>query len=498
MHRWSLSKLTVCAGAFVLLGLSPGSATERRSNVLFIAVDDLRPELGCYGDSHIHSPNIDALAASGVLFEDVTCQWPWTIPSMLSMFQGQYIVVNTGRLQEDCTTLPEAFQQAGYRTIGVVGNVLLDEDAGFARGFDSFQIVDSWENEELKIRARSDIEFLREMAQAPLQEALALDADGERAPLFFYVHAFDPHDPYLPHPEYASELPAADIAPVQPVGWWREQLPDFAGLNKNRRKNWEASLERMAIQRGFYDQEIRFFDQGLRNILDDLQRLGISDDAIHALVADHGEGLWEHESNIAPAELVKQPPHLRFYRSHGGNGYETALATPFVLWGGGIPTGRRVSQGVENVDLYPTLLELANIAPRAEFDGTSLVPLMNGNVQEWREHTVSLGAQTASVRDLSTQMKLILPQGRALKFGKQTELFDLNADPGERNNLAPQRTEVVRVLTEIHDRWRAARLQAAGGRAVTQRDAAGQEALSKKLGDLGYTEVDTGIPAAQD
>lgn len=483
--------------ALVLAGLAscsePAEPVSRPDVVVFL-VDTLRQDrLGCYGYDRPTSPNLDALADQGVVFEDVTAQFPWTLPSMVSLFHGQYLTNYCDSLLEQVATLPEVFDDAGYQSLAVIGNCLVDEGQGFARGFDDFHIVDCWENEEFKIRSKRDIQTLRGMLAEPLKQALAVDEKGERAPLLLYVHAFDPHDEYLPHDELNDELPLGQAHEVEPAGWWDEQLDLLGNPSPKALARRHRDLDRMRLMRSRYDQEIRFFDQGLGDILADLEAAGLSENAVFALVADHGEGLWEQISNESPEDLQTLPPHKFFYKTHGGNGDQTGISTPFVLWGSSIPKGVRVGRAVENVDLLPTLLELADISPPAGLHGRSLVPLLTGEVEAWRTHVFAGGAHTAAVRDTRTQMKLILPLGKSLTNGRNLELYDLGADPGERENLAGTHPEEVLELVGVYDEWVAdypviSNLQ---GKLENwnreQRDLLGQ-----KLQALGYTELDTG------
>lgn len=485
--------------ALLLAGCSAAVELPARPDVVLFVVDTLRNDrLGCYGYERDTSPVLDALATEGALFTDVTAQAPWTLPSMVSLFQGRYLTNYRDSLQPDVTSLPEAFQRAGYRTIGVVANCLVDADQGFARGFDSFQIADCWEDEEQTIRSRRDIQLMREYLQAPAREALQPATDGRRAPVFLYVHAFDPHDPYLPHDELNAELPLGGAFEVEPSGYWRELYAAAGNPDPRQARNRNVQFANMREMRARYDQEIRFFDAGLADILADLASFGLGADAVHALVADHGEGLWEHVSNESPEKLRTLPPHQFFYKAHGGDGYQPASATPFVLWGGAVPRGLRVDAAVENVDLYPTLLELADIAPPNGLHGRSLVPLFaqGSPSQEWRTHVFSYGVHSIAVRDVRTGSKLILPSGRSLSNGRGIELYDLNADPGERVNLADERPEDVVELVAVFETWAATDPTPSSMKGLyeewnleTRRD------LGEKLRALGYTESDTGLGA---
>ncbi|MGY8731904.1 MAG: sulfatase-like hydrolase/transferase, partial [Pirellulales bacterium] len=127
MLRWQTSSLAFLASLVVLLGWAQIDAAELRSNVLFIAVDDLRPELGCYGALHIDSPNIDALAASGRLFQRAYCQQAVCNPSRTSLMTGLRpdsigVTGNHAHFRTehpDVVTLPQLFKNHGYHTAAI-------------------------------------------------------------------------------------------------------------------------------------------------------------------------------------------------------------------------------------------------------------------------------------------------------------------------------------------------------------------------------------------
>ncbi len=487
--------------ALVLLTLgscSNGEASPARPDVVLVVVDTLRNDrLGCYGYDRPTSPKLDALVAEGVVCEDVTAQWPWTLPSMVSIFQGQYLTEYRDSLHPDAVTLPEAFQGAGYKTIGVVGNCLVDEKRGFARGFDQLAVVDCWLGDDKETLGEHDILHLNKLLAEPASAAFALDSAGQRAPVFVYVHAFDPHDPYLQHAGLDAALPVDHARAVEPEGYWMEQIRARGSWDEAppmRLKNWKASFQRMPKMRGRYDQEIRYFDEGFAQLTQDLRAAGLSQDTVFALVSDHGEGLWDHVSNESPETLRESPPHSFFYKPHGGNGYQTVSATPFLLWGAGVPKGVRIKAAVENVDLFPTLLELADIAPPAGLHGRSLVCQWQGPSQAWRTHVFSGGSHTMAVRDVRSQMKLILPMGKSIQNRREVELFDLNADPGERKNLAEERSEVLGDLVDAHRRW-SEQYPTETTLRISDSDfkSTQDKALIEKLRALGYTESDTGI-----
>ncbi len=475
----------------------PGSRTVQRPDVVLFVVDTLRADhLGTYGYGRPTSPALDRLSRTGVVCEDVTAQWPWTLPSMVSMFQGQYITAYRDKLDETVPTLAERFHDAGYRTVALVANNIVDEGQGFARGFDHFDCI-GWADEAEKVPGKRDIRDIEALLDAQLPEALALDASGERPPLFLWIHAYDPHDAYTAHPEFKAELPQAGAEDAELRSWWLATLAELGARGPANDPQWEAALDELRNQRGRYDQEVRYLDAGIDRILTSLEAAGIGDDAVYALVSDHGEGLWEHIANEPPANLPGYLPRRIFYMIHGANGYETVSATPFLLWGGGVPQGLRVTRAVENVDLYPTLLQLADLAPPEGLHGRSLVPLFEAAAQQemsWREHVFCYGSHTVSVRHAESGWKLILPAGKSLRNGRGLELYQLREDPRERVNRASSEPELVAELVAAYEAWMAAHPTVSNLKGkLAENEAAQRAALAKKLQALGYTESETGL-----
>ena len=159
---------------------------------------------------------------------------------------------------------------------------------------------------------------------------------------------------------------------------------------------------------------------------------------IVAVVSDHGEGLWDH---VSPPEGLnaKATPREYFFRPHGKVLYEEVIATPMILKGPGIPSGQRIDSPVENIDLFPTLLELCDLAPTDGLHGQSLVPAMHGE-ETGREHVFSsVDMFCSSVRSFgdTTEWKLIVPTEHFPK--RKVELFDIRTDPSELKNLAGAR-----------------------------------------------------------
>jgi arylsulfatase A-like enzyme len=173
--------------------------------------------------------------------------------------------------------------------------------------------------------------------------------------------------------------------------------------------------------------------------------------------------------------------------------YQEVLHTPFLLWGAGVPHVR-VRSAVENVDLAPTLLELADVAALGPLHGRSLVELMHGRAHGWREHVFSNATRFTSVREVASGLKLVIPQPAARALGHSEQLFDLRADPHERHDLAASRPADVERLKAVHAEWKRRHPTPDYlDKNVRAEDAARRAQL---LRELGYTGDETGMDEA--
>ncbi len=436
-----LAALSACSS-----GGEQAVAEGARPNVLLIVVDTLRADrVSAYGYTRSTTPQLDALAARGVLASDVTAQASWTLPSMVSMLQGRYVTSYRDVFFEDSPTLAEYFQAAGYHTLGIVGNGLLSSKSGFDRGFDHYEARSKKIGQGGRtLPAREAAELIGDAAQ-PLTAALTPGPSGERTPLFAYLHLMDPHGPYKAHPEWEAQLPLEQGADQ----WqWSTQRERYSATHPNVQVEpqvWRGMAEDMAR----YDQEIYTCDVYIGIVLDLLERQGALENTIVAVVSDHGEGLWDHQS--PPENLsLSASPREHFFRAHGNLLYQEIIATPMILRGPGIPEGHRIETPVENVDLFPTLLELCNLAPPDGLHGRSLVPAMFGR-DSGREEVFSSVLQGRSVRTAADGLKLIVPSEYFPL--REIELFDIRTDPRELQNLAEGQPEVVARLHALIESW---------------------------------------------
>jgi arylsulfatase A-like enzyme/Tfp pilus assembly protein PilF len=346
-------------------------------NILLITVDTLRADrVGAYGYQRAKTPNLDALAAGGVLFENAITSVPLTLPSHTSVFTGTYPlhhgVRNNGnyRLAPEATTMSEVFKQRGYTTAGFVASFVLDPRFGLAQGFDHY---------DADVQEVSDGAWYAERRAADVTESFLrwFRSRGQR-PFFAWVHYWDPHMPYDPPEPYRS-------ACADP-----------------------------------YDGEVAYVDAQIGVLLEALRSQGVLDRTLVIVASDHGEGFGDH------VEL-----------GHGIFCYDETLHVVLIMASEeALPRHRRISDRVNLVDLLPTVLDLTGIPIPREIQGTSLVPLVKGERMSEREFYIE---SYYAAEDLGAAPVIGVVSG-SYKFLDlpRPELYDLKKDPEEHHNLASQ------------------------------------------------------------
>jgi len=467
-----------------LLPLSCGGeeAPRERPDVVFILIDTLRADhLGAFGYDRPTSPRLDRLAEEGARFTDVTAQSSWTLPSMVSLFSGRYLTDYRDFPANDAPQIAETFRAAGYATVGVVGNVLMQPERGYSRGFDHYDARPGVQPEGVEGTRARDFPELEADLWGPVDAALNAP---ERKPLFLYLHPFDPHGPYKGDPRLNAELPLAGAPDFTDDDWHANAIAE-RGAPPPDGRTWAPEMAQLKRDRGLYDQDIRLTDEGVARVLDGLAERGVLDNAIVVIASDHGECLWERVSFAKPDELKQRPPRTFFYQDHGAFLYQEGIHTPLILWGAGVPAGVTVDAPVENVDVFPTLLELCNVPARGELHGRSLAPLMRGErPDDWRDEVYSHILYGSMIREVTSGEKFIVTSELGQKVDWPTETFRLKDDPLERNPLDDEAL-TARLRARIHA-WRERYpTESTFGR---KRD----EHEQKLMGDLGYTEQHTG------
>jgi iduronate 2-sulfatase len=416
--------------------------------VLFIAVDDLRPELGCYGRAAIRSPHIDRLAARGTLFERAYCMVPVCGASRASLMTGirptptRFLAHDTtiDRDAPHVTPLHEHFRSHGYRT-ATLGKILhVEGDSAKGWSEPEWRPNVNWyatrENRDLHAeRSRLDPRFRGpafEAADRPDDRhsdavlAMRAVADIERLaagsePFFLGVGFLKPHLPFVAPKKYwdlydpaAIVLPdhrhrPADVPPAALTTW--NELRYYAGMPE---KGPLTDEQARTLIHG-YRACVSFIDAQIGRLLDALDRAGIADETIVVLWGDHGWNLGEHG----------------LWCKHVC--YETAMRVPLVVVAPGKPGGGRARGLVELIDIYPSLCELACLPLPHHLEGASFAPLLADPSLPGRPAAVGRFGSGDTIRtDRHRLADYTGPKGAAA--GRM--LFDHEVDAGEERNLA--------------------------------------------------------------
>lgn len=308
-------------------------------SILLISIDSLRADgLGCYGNPRATSPHIDALAARGVLYENTIAAAPWTLVSHASLLTGLFprehgIHANLNTLDPACPLLIEPFRKAGYRTGAIVSGPFMAREYGLARGFDDYDDAIARMSEEESHRAVTSprladkaIAWMRRHAKT-----------GGGKPFFLFLHLWDVHYDYISPPPFDRRFDPDYRGKV--TGQFKPWYGDFGpprGLAMPQRDRDHV--------RALYDGEVAFTDSHVGRVLDALAELRLAGSTIVCVTGDHGDEFYEHG----------QGGHLRTL-------YDEVLRVPWIMAGPGIEGPRRVREAVGNVDILPTLLDVAEV-----------------------------------------------------------------------------------------------------------------------------------------
>jgi len=445
----------------LILACGPGPeelrARDPRPNVVIISMDTTRADhLSAYGYERDTSPWLRALADQGMRFEVAYSPSATTGPSHASLFTGltpiaHGVAKNGWPLEGDFETLAETLGAAGYETAAVISSYVLSDRFGFAQGFDHFDADFSqadvlsgdrvWEGETVsgKFNGRADDTTRRALA------CLDQRPHPER-PFLLFVHYFDPHTPY--------RVPDGYEPPFRPGP--REAL----------------KLNRTIF---LYDTLIAFTDQEIGRLLTALEARGLEGDTLVIVTGDHGEGLMSHG-----------------HMFHGVHIYEEGVRVPLIVrWPGHVPAGIVAEAPATLTDLAPSVLDLANVSSAKPFQGQSIAPLLLGGDELDSERAVHLYRRRYAGGEVAEGVyaegeKFGLRRGRwKLIEGPEEEtleLFDLESDPEERENLVDREAERVKQMREEIAAWRKAHTREEKDvRLPTPEERARLEAL-------GYTE----------
>ena len=406
-------------------------------NILLIAIDSIRADhMSCYGYERLTTPHIDRFAQSGTLFENTFSAHIPTTSAYASMLTGrdcfgtQVVALrHQGPLRAAVPTAAEILRGLGYNTtcVGFPGNPS-------SRGFDTYIEYPGWGS---YAQGRSHKAQL--LNDATMPELERLHADDK--PWFVMLRHMDPHAPYLPPAPYERMFYGGDeIDPdnrsMDPVF----AFEPFAEFYKSWMPPGVTDKDYIIAQ---YDGAIAYMDACIQSIFAKLDGLGVLDDTIIALNGDHGETLYDHEC---------------WFDHHGI--YDNVLHVPLIIrYPAKVPQGKRVAGFNQHKDLLPTLLDLAELdsgqsGASVEFDGTSLLSMMRGEVTSHESEFYITECTWMRKHGWRTPgWKLMIALEPDFHFKPPVELYNLVEDPNEDNNLANERPDVVADLRGRMEAW---------------------------------------------
>jgi len=399
-------------------------------NVVVITIDTLRADhLGCYGYKQIRTPNIDALAADATRFERAYTAVPVTLPSHTVMFTGTYPMLSgmhdfaANKLNPTQPTLASVLKEHGYATAAVIGSAVLDSRFGLNRGFDFY--YDHFDFNRLQ---ESNLEEMERPGNLVADVTLDWLSKNYSKKFFLWMHLYDPHYPYRPPAPYGEEY---------------KDSP--------------------------YDGEIAFADAQVGRLIRFLKSKGLYANTLIVLSGDHGEGLGEHGE-----------------KTHGFFIYNATLHVPLIIH---LPSGhapgaasrRVVPDLVSLADLMPTVLQTLKVNVPSQVQGHNLLLLMK-KVEPVEAR--SLYAETFLPRLHFNWSELRGAETANYHFidAPKPELYDLVKDPGETQNLYPEKKAVAE---EMRARLAAMIRQYSAGQELAEKTGL-DPALMERLKSLGY------------
>ncbi|RMF92635.1 MAG: hypothetical protein D6734_11850, partial [Candidatus Schekmanbacteria bacterium] len=420
-----------------------------KPNIILISVDTLRADhLMCYGYRYETSPFIDRFAMLGALFENAVTVVPSTMPSHISMLTSKiprkHGIAHTGTIvKRGLLTLQKVVKGYGYKTAGFISSYVLSSDFNFNEGFDIF-------NDQLDKKTNlAQNKIIRDADKTTDAVINFLKKQGKNKPFFLFIHYFDPHWPYDPPQQYLhlydTKYSGKLDGNFKTLQKMRLAMAKGKGVSENDRIHLQA----------LYDGEIRFINDQFRRLIAELELSGLIQNTIIVFTADHGENFFEHDG----------------YIDHSSRVYESNIHIPLIIFYRGIiPPNTKISKLIRNIDIAPTLLDLAGIEIPKEFEGKSFAGLLRGKEENKNKEIGEVVLFSEATRnalypegadEYLTKVKRKWtndPFAKCIRtqrwkyietpYLNRKELYDLSKDPQEVNNLANTLDEKTNKIIE--------------------------------------------------
>lgn len=483
-------------------------------NVIVYVMDSVRADhLSCYGYHRDTTPTIDSIGSEGTVFEDCIAPSTWTRPVAASILTGLYPIVHGTRAVSDAFTppvkpLPQQFRESGYATVGVESMPNIRAEVGFGQGFDEY--INVYEQDWVKDERHEAPQF---DDGTPLTRAEDLNRvffewldETDDEPFFAFLWSNEPHLPYSPPSGYRQFTPEEYSGPIsaQPEVMRQTQLVESAD-------DYEQLL-------GLYDGELRYNDDIIGDLVAHLREEGVYDETLLVIAGDHGDafdehGHWGHGNQIPP--------------------YDEVVRVPLVVRVPGRDQRNRATEPASLVDIYPTVLDIAEgVDTPTGFDsirGKSLGPNVEDSFSEsnddrwvfadnyraheygaedqwlvarsadWKymefdpgERQGSSYLQMATSLDVQTALNVLRSPReyvvRHLTPDTRGKLFDLRNDPEENHDVSSERYESYEECREVLHRWKRESEELREELDVRAEQAEMDETTMDQLEQLGYLD----------
>lgn len=436
MHRRRFLQTLGAAAGWTLRGfhLSPAATStpggRTPPNVVLVVTDDQGyGDLGCHGNPVLRTPNLDVLYRRSARLTDFHVG-PTCAPTRASLMTGRYCnrtgvwhtIMGRSLLRRDEVTMADVFAACGYRT-GIFGKWHLGDNYPYRpqdRGFHEVlihggggvgQTPDAWGNDyfdDTFLHNGAPEKFSGYCTDVWFDGAIRFIEDNRDRPFFAYLATNAPHSPYRVPERYSRPYRDKDVPNA-----------DFYGMIAN-------------------------IDENVGRLLDRLKSLALEDNTIVIFMTDNGTA----------AGFLRDKGFNAHMRGTKGSEYDGGHRVPcFIRWpAGGLDGGRDVSRLTSHIDLLPTLIELCKLPSPAgvTFDGASILPLLKANEGRWPDRVVVTDSQRIERPQKWRQCAVMTDRWRLVN-GR--ELYDISADPGQKNDVSREHAEVVRELRDAYEKW---------------------------------------------
>ncbi len=423
---------------------NPSQADIQHHNILLIIIDTLRADhTGYCGYERNTTPVLDSIAEAGIAYTQMQSQSSWTLPAVTSILSGitprEHCAVRKEGilygLDSSMPVLQNILHSYGWTTGGFFNVVFLSEDFGFHRGFDHFDCQGVSNRQSLR-KADTTVDDVLEW----------INTIDKADPFLAVVHFYDPHLPYNPPAPYDTLFTTPGYSGEYGEDWGT--VSQLVEVNDEGFRMDDSGLYNLTA---LYDGEIAFTDVQIGRLIDSLDTMGLAEDLLVIIAADHGEEFYEHGGI-----------------EHGRTLYQEVTRVPLIISGPTIPMGVTSNTPVTQIDLLPTILEYLGIDTR-DLKGRNILapefPDMNIPASDLLWTTVN----EVSIR--RNDLKLIWKQSTG-----NTELYDLEQDPSEQS---PLNTPNVLLIEAVELYWATPPLYSPPAVPL-------EESINNQLRDLGY------------